>query len=172
MLLIIDLLLLIFLGWIAFQDFRERQISWLLLPPVFIFFAWKGFLTQSPAALITGFVLNSCFILVQLLLLTLWMSLRNKKWTTIIDVHLGLGDILFFAAITAAFEPFLFVVFYVLSMIITLAGVLISRLLLPRANPEIPLAGSMAMVLMICIIITAMVPSIDFYTRPVLFSFL
>ncbi|MCW3071753.1 MAG: type leader peptidase [Bacteroidetes bacterium] len=170
--LLIDLLLLSCLGVIAFQDFRERQVSWIPLVLLFVSFGWKGLLTLDFNSLLAGFIFNAAFILFQLLMLTLWMSIRNKKWTNIIDVYLGLGDILFFVALSTAFAPFQFVVFYSGSMTITVIGVMICRLLSVRTNPEIPLAGSMAAVMMICLTVTGFVHYPDFHDPAVLSSFL
>ena len=170
--LLIDLLLFVCLGVIAFQDFRERQISWIPLVLLFFFFGWKALLAMDSDSLFFNVAVNTGFIVFQLIVLTLWMSIRNKKWINIIDTYLGLGDILFFIALTTAFAPVQFIVFYSASLFITLCGVLTGRLLSKRTNPEIPLAGSMAAVLMICIVAIAFVHHPVFYERSFLSSFL
>jgi hypothetical protein len=148
----VQLFIFLLLGIIAFQDFRERQISWLLLPVLFISFSVKTYSEIGWEALFSNLLFNIGFIVFQLLLLSLWISIKNRKLTNIIDTYLGLGDILFFAAICNAFTSFQFLVFYVVSIVITVIGFLIYKLFSKNSSPEIPLAGSMAAVLIIFLI--------------------
>lgn len=172
MLFLTDLASLVLLGIIVFQDFGQRQISWILLPLLFTGFALKAALLMQMADLLSSVLFNLGFIAVQLLLLTVWISIKNKKWTSIIDVHLGLGDVLFFVAISTAFSPFQYVFFYVISIVITLTGFVLYKWVSKNTNPEIPLAGAMSAVLMVLMIVSALLPQLNFHNDPLFISFI
>ena len=171
MLFAIDLASLVLLGIVVFQDFKQRQISWILLPLVFFCFALKAAGLSEVNELLLSVFFNIGFVAVQLLLLTMWISIKHKKWTSIIDVHLGLGDILFFVAISTAFSPFQYVFFYVFSIVVTLTGFMLYKLLSKNATPEIPLAGAMSAVLIVLMIVSAFLPKLNFHNEPLFISF-
>jgi hypothetical protein len=143
---------------IVYQDFSERQISWPTLPALFVLFFIEAVTIKSTSLVLTSIAFNLMFIVLQMILLSLWMSLRLKKWTNIIDVYLGLGDLLFFVVLSCIFEPLNFIIFYLSSLMLTLLGYACYRLLQKNGTPEIPLAGSMAIVLIACIIFTLSAP--------------
>ncbi len=153
MLVFTNTLLVVALGVIAFQDFSERQISWLLLPLVFLLCTLKQFsncgITETGEALL----LNFMFVILQFLLLTLWMSLKNKKWINVIDHYIGLGDLLFFVAVCDFFSPVGFMVYYIGGLLVTLIGFIIYRNLKRDASLQIPLAGGMSLLLIVLILL-------------------
>jgi hypothetical protein len=164
MLLIVDLLLLICLGIIVFQDFKQREISWLLIPTLFAAFVGKALLVIGiNSTLITNTFLNVGFVLIQLVMLTLYMSIKNKKLVSIVNTYLGIGDILFFIVLCVAFSPLNYIVFYLASTILTLIGFLFYNIISKKATSEIPLAGAMAAVLLILMIVNKIKPQLNFY---------
>lgn len=78
----------------------------------------------------------------------------------IVDTYLGLGDVLFLIVICTVFSPVNFILFYLLSMIVTLTGVLIYNVVSTKKTNDIPLAGAMAGMLLILLISK---PGIDLY---------
>jgi low temperature requirement protein LtrA len=161
MLLVVDILILFSLFIIVFQDFKQRQISWFLIPLLFAGFVYKASLYKDSA--LTGFLFNAAFIVLQLICLTLYFSIKNKRFLNIIDTHLGLGDVLFFLVVCTVFSPLNFIAFYVCSMIITLVAVIAYNLFSSRQTKDIPLAGAMAGALMILLLTTIAMPGVDFY---------
>jgi hypothetical protein len=161
MLLVVDILILFSLILIVFQDFKQRQISWFLIPLSFAGFAYKASLYKDSS--IADFLLNTGFILLQLICITIYFSIKNKKFLNIIDTHLGLGDILFFVVICTVFSPLNFIAFYMISMISTLLAIIAYNLFSSRQTKDIPLAGAMAGALIILMITTWAIPGIDFY---------
>lgn len=170
--LVIDVCLWICLGFIAYQDYKQRQISWYYLPLVFIAFVLKAADSIVMEDLIKYALFNLGFIVVQLSGLTIYMSLKNKKIINIVNTYLGIGDILFFVALCAAFSPVNFILFYVISMILTLIGFLVYDLIIKKAQKEIPLAGAMATVCIALLIINKIVPQLNFYNDAYLLSIL
>jgi hypothetical protein len=162
MLLIADIAVFILLGIILVQDLRERKIAATLIPLLLSGFIFRGIYSGSAAVLLAGAGINLTFILLQFLLLVAYFSLKNRKLTNIIDSHIGLGDILFFVVLSAAFSPLNFIFFYVLSLLFSLLGMIVYRTSGKMADREIPLAGTVSSVLMIALMISYCVP-LNFY---------
>jgi hypothetical protein len=160
----LDLLSVLFLSIVFIQDFKERLISWFLPLLIFISLSAKAYYTLNITEVLTHVIINSTFISFQILLLTAWISLKNKKLINIIDTYLGLGDLLFFIAITAAFSPFQYILFYTFSISLTLLGFIIYKALYKNTRPEIPLAGSMAVCMIIFIVLTMIIPDFSSYS--------
>lgn len=161
--LLIDIVLVVLLAIVVVQDLKQREISWLLIPFLLGVFLAKGFLLISFGELIRNSLLNVCFIVLQLLVLTVYISLKNKKIINVINSYLGLGDVLFFVVICVAFSSVNFILFYVMSLLFTLGGFIIYNLLATKTTKEIPLAGAMAMVMITLILLNQFMPQFDFY---------
>ncbi len=156
---IINIFLIGLLILISFQDFKKREISWVLIPLAFIAFIAKGVRSIDNEVMVKNTVLNFAFIAIQILFLTLYMSIKNKRPVNILNEYIGLGDVLFFVVLCTAFSPINFILFYLLSTIITLILAIGYRTLSKKELSEIPLAGAMASILMVLMVI----PQLDFY---------
>ena len=161
MLFIANLFILFSLAVIVFQDFKQRQISWFLIPLAFTGFVCKAVFYKNSVA--HDFLFNAAFILLQLICLTVYFSVKNKKLLNIMDTYLGLGDILFLVVVCTVFSPVNFILFYLFSMILTLLGVLVYNSFSKKQTTTIPLAGSMAAILLVLVIITIAFPGLNFY---------
>lgn len=161
MLFIANLFILFSLAVIVFQDFKQRQISWFLIPLAFTGFVCKAVFYKNSVA--HDFLFNVAFILLQLICLTVYFSVKNKKLLNIMDTYLGLGDILFLVVVCTVFSPVNFILFYLFSMILTLLGVLVYNSFSRKQTNTIPLAGSMAAMLLVLVIITIIFPRLNFY---------
>jgi hypothetical protein len=163
MMLITDGCLLLCLGLIAFQDFKQRQISWYLIPLSFFLVVYKAVNLIDTTVFIKHSIFNIVFVLIQLILLTTYISIKNKALTNIVNTYLGIGDILFFIVVCIAFSPVNFIVFFIVSMILTLIGFMLYSTFLKKAGTEIPLAGTMATALIILLITKKIMIPINFY---------
>ena len=159
----IDSCTLILLLVVFVQDIFYRAISWFLIPLFFLTFTAKGILLQPPSELAFNSLINLGFVLFQLLMLSLYMSIKNKKPVFIVNSYLGLGDILFFVVICLAFSPVNFIVFYLSSLIFILLAFVAYTLIVKNANKHIPLAGIMAALMMVLILLNWMFPQINLY---------
>ena len=101
---------------------------------------------------LTYFLFNSGFVAFQLLMMMGYFTLKNRKWTNIINTYIGIGDILFFLILSLAFSPVNFIIFFLGSLLLTIGGYSIYKIFKSNVNTEIPLAGTMAIILMICVI--------------------
>ncbi|MGL5892182.1 MAG: hypothetical protein ACRC3B_19970 [Bacteroidia bacterium] len=136
---------------IAVQDVRRRAFVWWLLPLLLAALLVLSLQQITFQELWPAFLINIGFIGIQLLLLFIWFSLRERKWITLIDTHIGLGDILLLVCLAAAFSPVNFILFVVGGLIFSLILVLIYRAINRNASPLIPLAALLAIPMVICI---------------------
>ncbi|MDB3887378.1 hypothetical protein N9344_00330 [bacterium] len=149
---ILSFIILIFLTVLTYQDFKSRSINWVLIPILFLAFVVKGFLEISYQELFNHFVVNILIVIVNLLGVTILISLKEKKFTNIIDTQLGLGDVLFFVVLAVAFSPINFLIFYLGSVFITtlIYGIIMLK---NKEQTFIPLAGAMSIMLAFMLII-------------------
>jgi len=134
------LLVLVFL-LIIYQDFKERAISVWTIPLIFLlslYLAWSDLIWEAWFLLF-----NVAFIAVQLLGVSLYFSLKHRQWVNVTKDYLGLGDVLFFLAITPLFAPLQFCCFFVASLVFILLGAGIYHLSIHKLK-TIPLAGAMS----------------------------
>lgn len=138
------LLLLPGLGIIIYQDFSARLISWWTIPWV-LFIA--GYLAvNNPFWQWQFLAFNFVFLVVQILAVSLYFSIKNRVWVNITKSYLGIGDILFFVAICPLFSPVHFCFFFIGTLILTLIMALIYQLTIKKLK-TIPLAGAMSICL-------------------------
>lgn len=136
-----DLLGLVFL-LIIYQDFKERAISAWTIPLLFLlslYLAWTDDIWEA------WFLLyNLSFIGIQLLGVSLYFSIKHRQWINVTKDYLGLGDVLFFLAITPLFAPLQFCSFFIGSLLFILVGAGIYHLSINKLK-TIPLAGAMSL---------------------------
>lgn len=133
---------------IAWQDFRSRSVWWVLLVLCIAATFAEGWLLQG-AGLLPLAGINLAMMLVQLILLKAVFSIKNRQNTTVADELLGWGDILFFVVPCLYFSVFNFVIFYVLSLSLVLFVFILWKKYKPETDSEIPLAGGMALLLLL-----------------------
>ena len=134
---------------ILYDDFRSRTIHLFSLLGLTIFCVSYGKMQLSWSEILWNGAFNIGFVVFQLVLVSIWLSLRNRRLIWIVDEFLGLGDILFFIPLCFLFSPFSYIIFYTGSLGIVLAGFLIYRLFNISKNTTIPLAGGMSACLII-----------------------
>jgi len=167
--LVLDLFLIGCLLVIVIQDFKHRAISWYVLPIILLGFIFKSYFSNGFQELLKFSAFNISFIIVQIIFLTTYMSIKNKKITNIIDSYIGLGDVLFFVVMCLAFSPANFIVFYISSITFTLVGFLIYKQIVKNASVEIPLAGAQALA-MIVLLVMSNFTQLNFYSDDYLLS--
>lgn len=134
------LLGLIFLT-IIYQDFKERAISAWTIPVMFLLGLYLAYSNSIWEAWFLLF--NLSFVGVQLLGVSLYFSIKHQQWINVTQNYLGLGDILFFLAITPLFAPLQFCCFFIVSLIFILLGAGVYHLIINKLK-TIPLAGAMS----------------------------
>jgi hypothetical protein len=159
---IITLLIIAGLLIIAVQDFSERMISWYTIPLLFILFTCNALQAVPLKEAWTNFIANLAFVLIQLAALTAYFSIKSRKPVNIINTLLGIGDVLLLIVLCTAFSPLNYLLFYLLSLAITIAGYIIYKILKGRSG-TIPLAGAVALVLLLCLLYSTITGRGSFY---------
>ena len=167
---VIDIYLFACLSIIAYQDFKQRQIFWFLIPLLFVGFVLKALLSDSSGALFTNSLFNFVFIALQFVFLSIYISIRNGRIINIVNTHIGLGDVLFLLVGCTAFSPLNYIIFYLVSSCVTLLGFGIYTFFSKRSSPEIPLAGAMSVMLILLMFLNNTVVQIGFYNDDYILS--
>lgn len=142
---VLQLITLLSLIFILYQDIRYRAVYWLCFPATAILLGILKVSQTSFSVFLTDMSYSMVFLLVQLLLLSAYFSIKNKAWINLTKAHLGWGDILFLFAIAFYFSPINFVLFYIISLILVLLFVVVQILSLKeKSSKYIPLAGLQA----------------------------
>lgn len=142
---IVYTLLIVSLLFVLYNDIKSRTVHVFLLALLF-----------SLALLINHFsrelnvydmLYNMGFVILNIVGLTVYFSLKTQSYTNPIDTSIGLGDIVFFMAITPLFNLKTYVLFFIIGLIFSLLthGII----LLFKKVKNIPLAGYLALFLAI-----------------------
>lgn len=137
---ILNIVLCLFLVVIIVQDFTRRAIHVLVLLGIFVCSLFILYVSNHQW---TDFMFSVLFLLLVLALLWLYVSIKNKKTTNPFKKDIGLGDILFFFAVTPLFGFEEYLLFFVSGMLITILYHLIAKIKL------IPLAGILGAYLLV-----------------------
>lgn len=160
---LLSILMISLLAILTYQDFKSKQISWFLIPLLFIGFVTIALLRVQAAELLTWFGVNLLIVLLNLVGVTIIISIKERKVTNIIDSYLGLGDVLFFVVLTVVFSPLNFMIFFLGSILIT--TLVYGGFILFNKNKRtlIPLAGTMSLLLVAAFFIEHFYPEFRFY---------
>ena len=145
-----EILILLTLFFIFLQDLKSRTVYWFLFLLLSVLlmvlrfqhsFSWPDWRKSI--------LINVVFITVQLIFLTLYFSLKNKKWIDITSELLGLGDILFLLSITFYLSALNFLFFYIVSLMGVLILWLVWQGVSKKKHKYIPLAGFQSLIFML-----------------------
>ncbi|HEY4784841.1 MAG TPA: hypothetical protein VIH57_02275 [Bacteroidales bacterium] len=147
MLHLLDYLLAGVFLFVAFQDFRFRAISIWTLPLIVILIVIINLQVTTARILFMNALVNILVFAIQLILVTIYFSLKHRKITNIVNRYLGLGDILFICVMGLMFSPLLFMIFLVTGLITVGLGYMLWRLMVTNTSSAIPLAGGLSLML-------------------------
>lgn len=140
MILALQILLLLVLSLIAYQDVRERMVHWFLFP---IAALCMGFLFLHHSGLEQYSVLVSVnLLLVTTVLSILFVYTKYLRGMEFLNVSFGLGDMLFFVAFALGFPTVTFLVLFTGSITFSLFIFLLSKK--NKNHENVPLAGLMS----------------------------
>jgi hypothetical protein len=139
------ILLLFVLLLIFIQDLKSRSVYWFLFPVlVILFFAISLLQHRSFSEILQPAWMNLSFLAIQMLLVSVYFSVKNKHWVNITDELLGWGDILLLVSVAFYLSVLNFLFFYLASLVISLVCWLIWKLVSAKENKKVPLAGFQA----------------------------
>jgi hypothetical protein len=158
---IITLGLLVLLVVSVYQDFRFRAISWIVFPLLAclnFLVTWIGF---GIIHAVENTLYSSCFIILQLSLVSAYYSIKHGKFILIINEFIGLGDILFLFSITPLFPFTLFVLFLILALSLILLIYGNKTLFNKNTKIPVPMAGLLAMALFFALLEISTLPELS-----------
>lgn len=161
--LLLQLLILICLSVIFYQDMQYRAVYWICFPILAVLLFFVKYKFSGMAESLTDAIYGLSFFAVQLFLLWVYFAVKNRKPVNITKHYLGIGDILFLMAAAFYLSPVNYVVFYILSLIVILMYTLIKRFFIKEDSPYIPLAGLQAVILGLVLVFSIFKPGIVFY---------
>jgi len=128
---------------VIYQDLKNRAIH-ISLP--IVIFAVALVINNSEALLdFKTIVLNVSFILVNIIGLFAYASIKAKTFVNPINKSIGIGDIAFFFCITPLFNLRTFIIFFILGLIFSLVVHAIFKAF--KKTDTIPLAGYLSLFL-------------------------
>ncbi|WP_394853501.1 prepilin peptidase [Flavobacterium capsici] len=129
--------ILLLLIAIVYQDLKQRKIHVVLPIMIFVF---SLIVAKNKIDLSTKIILTNLFFLIIVISsLVVYMSLKNKKFLNPFANYFGLGDFLFYVAITPLFFTFNYLLFFIFSMLFSIIMQLVLRKVM--AEKTVPLAG-------------------------------
>ncbi len=159
--LILKILILAVLTTIFAQDLKYRSVYWFLFPLLVILFILIAFLQhRSWSAFGVNTAINCGFLMLQLLILSAYFSIKNKAWVNITNELLGWGDILLLFCLAFYLSPLNFLLFYIGSLVIIVIIWLIWKMIDSQFK-HIPLAGLQSLLFIIILIAGWIYPAID-----------
>jgi len=158
MLIAIELLLIIFLGLICFQDLKERKVSIWILVLGLVVGGYINYAHQQPIVFLSNTIINSVFVVTVFLILWGYATLKMKK--NIFSVF-GKGDLFFFMLLAVSLPILSFLMVFIFSIIFAL----LVFILLKNSMKEktVPLAGLQALFFGLVLIANNFVPSLNIY---------
>jgi len=137
---------LLLLSIISYQDFKDRSVSWILFPLLAIDLMVYTYTRLSFFSVSNYFIqvfITSGFISLQVLLIILYYFVKTKSLSSIVNEKLGLGDVFFFYCMAFYFSFMNFMVFYTISLVLSVVLIVSGRLLGINGpfKKTIPLAG-------------------------------
>lgn len=130
------------------QDWKHREIH--LILPIVIFSTSFFIIPVKSLTLFKIILFNSSFFLITLGLLIFYMSFKFKRFLNPFQHYFGLGDLLFYIAVTPLFLLQNYILFFILSMLFAIVLQLSLKKVLKKQT--VPLAGFTALFLFIIIL--------------------
>jgi hypothetical protein len=149
----INIITILILGLIVYQDIKDREIYWILLLLLFISLVIYGMLNVSLMIFLKICVSNLLFLIVQISLLAGFYLLKGVSYKSVFTNYLGSGDLILFTSITFAFSKLNFIVFYLTGLVFSLLLWLFIRKISVQIKDQVPLAGLMSLYLILIILI-------------------
>lgn len=154
----LEILFVLILGILFYQDIKERRISlWILMIGIFLG-GMIHYLQQPPIVFISNIVINSIFIAIIFGVLCFYAKFKLKK--NIFEVF-GLGDLLFFILLAISLPILSFLTVFVFSLIFSLVIFIILKN--KWKEQTVPLAGLQSFFLGLVLIVNKFLISIDIY---------
>ena len=159
----LNIFLIVTLGFLAYQDFKHRAISWIGPVVIFGLLAFKGLLALSFSKLGNMFLINELILFVQFGILILYFKMKGYTFKSFWEQVMGVGDLLFLVCIAAAFAPFNFILFLLAGLIFTMLGYGFMTILKIGKGKPIPFAGMLSVFMILLLIVGQVSGNMNYY---------
>lgn len=164
MIILSDIIIILLLVIVSYQDIRSREVSWFLFPLLFIAIVYKGLIWMETLKYTLGFLLNLLCVIIQLAALLAFYAIRHGSIKNFLTTRLGTGDILFLIILSAGMAPIIFEIFLVVALALVLISVFTIKFSVTYWNKKtIPLAGLLSIFYQLFILSSYIVPSVNPY---------
>lgn len=152
------------LSLIVVQDFKHREVFWVLFPALFLCNTLIVIKFMDSSSILFNFLINGSIIFIHLIVLTLYFSIKNNKLTWIVNKYLGIGDVLMFLVMSVLFSPVFFIIYIITSLFGGLIFGVFARILKLK-SVSIPLAGFLSLVFVPVSLIELFTPGYTIISR-------
>ena len=155
-------LLITILAAIFIQDIKSRTVYWFWFPMLVALLLLEHTLINKEPLIVQfqTIAINLGFLFIQLSIVSLYLSIKHRKWINISQNLIGWGDILFLVSLAFYFSPLTYILFYVGSLLIISVCWLLLILFFRINNKQIPLAGLQAALFIVFLITDWLYPHI------------
>ena len=136
--LIIKIILIVTLGFIFYQDVKERQVYWFLFPLIAINCGVLHYFETLPELFFNAVVINLIFV--SALLIVVFLYARYKLKAPFAQT-IGFGDLLVFLALSFSFSTVTFIILFNCGLLFSLA----LHISIKKNLITVPLAGYMSL---------------------------
>lgn len=143
---IVTIILVLVFVVIIFQDFKYRAIHAFTLISISIAATILNYL--EPTLHFFDMLQSIGFLIITSIAFMTYQTIKHKKVQNPIDESIGLGDLLFFIAITPLFQVHQYALFFIVGLLVSAVLFMVSKLRLKEQT--IPLAGYLSFLLIIC----------------------
>lgn len=142
---LLEITLILLLATAFVQDYKSRSIH---------LFVFIGIAVLSTAIFLLEDILmwnviglNALFVIVVMMLLFLYTSVKEAQFVNIFKQYFGLGDLLFFLVVTPLLSQRNFILFFITGLV--LSGLVHWLLVSKKSGKTIPLAGYLSIYLIL-----------------------
>lgn len=165
--------ILITLLGITFQDFKTRSVYTFWFPALILFFGISQALGPHAIKQVgQSLLINMGFLILQFLMVSIYFSVKYGYPVNLTSKLLGWGDILLLICLTFYLSVLNFLLFYIISLVVTLICWFIWLKISNTKDKRVPLAGFQAAFLAIYLIGDWMSKTIDITSDTWLLSYL
>jgi len=131
----------------------RRSVHWFWFPLLAVALVALRYIESSTAfEILISAAINIAFLFAQLLLVTIYFSVKQGRLINITKGLLGWGDILLIVSIAFYLSSINFIFFYIISLVVVLLGWLTYIKFISIIQQQIPLAGLQAILFALVLI--------------------
>ncbi len=158
-------ILIVILFYIFIEDVTYLGISWPVFPLLLFVSAIYSIHKYTLFKEVIGIqITNTVIYLIQLFLLFIYISIKEKRITNITKNHFGWGDILFSICIASLFSTYDYILFHLFSTFFSITiWYVLFKLKIYKSN-RIPYAGLQALYILLIELLSIKIKSLNAYT--------